>query len=166
MTLQEFMNLPEIQEAFEANDGNTIWKLVGDYDLYKSFANLLIRQNMLDDFLKRVTFIPEYAFHHSYLKSINIPNSITEIGDNAFWYCQLLESVNIPNSVTKIGTGAFDSCTTLESVIISNSVTEIGPGAFRDCYELKSITIPEIFKPRMKRIFPGVRLSKAQITYI
>ena len=41
------------------------------------------------------------------LTNINIPNSVTNIGDSAFSDCSSLTSINIPNSVTDIGDGAF-----------------------------------------------------------
>ena len=72
-----------------------------------------------------------------------IPDSVTEIGDYAFWYCSSLTSVTIPDSVTSIGANAFKGCSSLTSVIIPNSVTTIGYDAFRDCSSLTSVTIPD-----------------------
>ena len=42
--------------------------------------------------------------------SITIPNSVTSIGDRAFYGCSGLTSVTIPNSVTSIGDDAFFGC--------------------------------------------------------
>ena len=39
-----------------------------------------------------------------------ISNSVTNIGDSAFWHCESLTSINIPNSVTNIGDSAFYEC--------------------------------------------------------
>ena len=78
-----------------------------------------------------VTSIGEYAFFNCIsLTSIEIPNSVTSIGDYAFSDCSSLTSVTIPNSVTSIGSGAFYNCRSLTSVTISNSVTSIGDYAF------------------------------------
>ena len=65
-----------------------------------------------------------------------IPNSVTKIGDGAFYCCDSLQSVTIPNSVTSIGKHAFNSCKSLQSITIPNSVTKIGVGAFDLCMHL------------------------------
>ena len=70
-----------------------------------------------------------------------IPNSVTTIGELAFYHCSLLASIDIPNSVTTIGEGAFAFCTSLASIDIPNSVTTIGEGAFSNCTSLASISV-------------------------
>ena len=76
-------------------------------------------------------------------ENIIIPNSITGVGQWAFWGCTSLTSVTIPSSVTSIGDGAFQNCTGLTSVTIPNSVTSIGNSAFSGCTGLTSINIPD-----------------------
>ena len=66
-------------------------------------------------------------------KNTVIPNSVTSIGDYAFYGCTGLASVTIPNSVTSIGYEAFEGCSGLTSVTIPNSVTTIGDEAFKNC---------------------------------
>ena len=84
-----------------------------------------------------------WAYEFRSLESITIPNSVTVIGDNAFRECYELTTITIPNSVITIGTYAFDQCASLESITIPNSVTTIENGAFCGCSELTSITIPD-----------------------
>ena len=92
-----------------------------------------------------VTGIGNYAFYHTYkhdyiITSISIPNTVTTIGDQAFFSCQELTEVDIPESVVSIGIGAFKYCSGLSNIVIPNSVTTIGAEAFFDC-GLSSIII-------------------------
>ena len=90
-----------------------------------------------------VTTIGNRAFYNcTGLTSIIIPNSVTIIGEGAFGYCDGLTSVTIGNSVTTIGNMAFNGCTGLTSVIIPSSVTSIGNSVFYNCTGLTSVIIP------------------------
>ena len=90
-----------------------------------------------------VTSIGDSAFYDSRsLSNIVIPNSVTSIGDSAFEGCNSLGSLVIPNSVTNIGKGAFKWCKSLAEVVIPNSVTNIGEFAFCGCSSLAEVVIP------------------------
>lgn len=81
------------------------------------------------------------TFYKGTSKNVVIPNSVTEIGDSAF-YGRNIVSVEIPESVTCIGNDAFNSCTSLYRITIPNSVTSIGSNAFHWCKGLFELTIP------------------------
>ncbi|MBR6021488.1 MAG: leucine-rich repeat protein [Kiritimatiellae bacterium] len=85
--------------------------------------------------------------HHLYLdgaevRDLMIPDSVTSIGDCAFWGGSGLRSVTIPDSVWSIGLVAFKDCTGLTEMIIPDSVTEAGSGAFRGCSNLARMEVP------------------------
>lgn len=71
-----------------------------------------------------------------------IPDSVTEIGDCAFYSCNDLTSITIPDSVTVIGESAFSDCERLTSIEIPSSVKTIREGAFRGS-AITSIAIPK-----------------------
>ncbi len=71
--------------------------------------------------------------------SFTIPDTVTSIGDYAFYYCQSLESVTIPDSVTDIGEYAFSGCSSLASIIIGKGVAVIDNYAFYYCKSLTEI---------------------------
>ena len=71
----------------------------------------------------------------------NIPNTVTEIGKSAFYYCSKMTSITIPDSVTTIGAGAFEGCSSLTEITIPQSVTSIGSDAFVYCGKLMAINI-------------------------
>ena len=73
--------------------------------------------------------------------SYSIPNSVTSIGDAAFYCCSSLTSITIPDSVTSIGDDAFRGCDSLKSVTIPNSVTSIDDWAFDGCKKLTQINV-------------------------
>ena len=91
---------------------------------------------------KGVKVIANDAFNGcASLTSINIPDSVTNIGDGTFFYCKSLTSINIPDCVTSIG--VFFDCDSLTSINIPDSVTSIGDYAFSGCDSLTSINIPD-----------------------
>ena len=112
-------------------------------------ANGLIISNSYQNGVGGLTYIgkdiiPAGLFRNcDNLTSLTIPDSVTTIGNRAFYYCSSLTSVTIPDSVTTIGEQAFRNCRSLTSVTIGDSLTTIGNNAFWYCDSLTSVTIPD-----------------------
>ncbi len=79
-----------------------------------------------------VTSIGELAFYDSKsLSEINLSNSLEEIPDYIFYNCSSLSAVEIPASVKKIGSNILSGCESLEKVTIkSPELTSISSSAF------------------------------------
>ena len=88
-----------------------------------------------------VTGIGPQAFFGSKVTSVTIPNTVTNIGDNAFGNCSSLTNASIPSGVTSIGNAVFSSCS-LIGFTIQNTVTNIGILAFSGC-ALTNVVIPD-----------------------
>ena len=111
--------------------------------IIESATNTLVAGCQNTTIPNTITSIGNYAFWCCYsLTSITIPNSVTSIGGNAFSYCSSLTSITIPNSVISIERYAFSYCSSLTSITIPNSVISIERYAFFSCDLLTSITIP------------------------
>ena len=78
-----------------------------------------------------VTEIAECAFYKEpSLKSVSMPEGVEVIGKYAFFNCEALKDVHIPEGTEIIGESAFDLCDNITSINIPASVKEIGKRAF------------------------------------
>lgn len=103
-----------------------------------------------------------------YLKTYNfeyviIPDTVTTIGDHAFYGCKKLKEIIIPNSVTRIDNGAFSGCELIKEIVIPDSVRSIGEGAFLGCKSLQRIHLPNIIEIKDRTFMGCVSLSKIDI---
>ena len=87
------------------------------------------------------TDTPWYPYR-GFITSVTISNSVTSIGNCAFYYCSNMKSVSMGTGVTSIGDYAFYECNNLTSITIGNHVTNIGNNAFNNCSNLTTVTIP------------------------
>ena len=101
------------------------------------------------------TAVPIYAANEArYLQKVEIPNSVRSIEHDAFHSCERLKSINIPESVTVIGANAFAN-SGLNSVIVPDSVTTMGENVFQNCTALVSAKIPVTTINIPKNTFSG-----------
>jgi hypothetical protein len=130
--------------SISVSEGNSVYDSRDNCNaIIKTATNALVFGCSATIIPDSVTYIGDFAFYKcTSLTSIAIPDSVTSIGDSAFSGCTSLTSITIPNSVTRLSFRAFWGCTSLTNVTIGNGVTEIEWATFQDCTSLTSITIP------------------------
>ena len=85
-------------------------------------------------------------------KNTIIPNTVTEIGNDAFFKCKGLSSISIPNGVTKIGSSAFSTCPDLTTISLPSTLKEVEGHAFASS-PFTSLIFPEGFEKVGMRAF-------------
>ncbi len=126
------------QIFYKANSLKTVYYGADYYD----DENPLLNNASIEKVVFQGTYVGK-TFLGANVKTVEISDSVTSIGDTAFYGCSGLTSVTIPDTVTSIGEEAFYNCTSLTSITIPDSVTIIDGYAFSGCSSLKSITIPD-----------------------
>ena len=116
------------------------------------FADYYISGNVLIRYLgkeerirvpKEVRIIGERAFFgNEQLKTVILPNGLTEIREQAFAGCLTLQTVAFPQTLRRVEREAFAECKKLLSSDLPASVEYIGEYAFRRCFSLKPFVKP------------------------
>lgn len=86
-----------------------------------------------------VTSIGEGAFGGTGLTNIILPNSVSDLGDLAFWYCTNLSNVTLSGGLTTIASMTFFNCTALTQLVIPSGVNSIQDKAFENCENLAAV---------------------------
>ena len=105
------------KENTKYNDGNESNVIV------ETATNKLImgsKNSIIPDGIKTIS---EYAFDGLDVKNINIPNSVTTIGVEAFRNNKFLKEIRIPKSVTSIGSGIIAGCENLDKIVVDEENT-------------------------------------------
>jgi hypothetical protein len=108
--------------------------------LPENFANacIMLTNCILPEKLEKIS--TKALFGLSSLETINLPDTLIIIDDNAFGWDTNLKSIIIPSQVTSIGDRAFYR-TALAIINIPNSVESIGELAFAYSYSVNSVTV-------------------------
>lgn len=93
-----------------------------------------------------VKIIGDGSFLDSQIESITFPSSLEIIEGWAFRFCKNLMTINIPDSVTEIGELAFEFCSNIEKVKLSNKLTVLKRQTFSGCEKLKDLYVPASVK--------------------
>lgn len=85
--------------------------------------------------------------------NVELPNTITSIGNSAFSNCSSLQNIEIPSSVTVINKSTFSGCKSLSSVLLHSNIEAIKSDAFEGCISLKTLKLPESLESIDDRAF-------------
>jgi len=102
------------------------------------------------------------------LKKVVIPESVQQIGDNAFAGCSELEEVVIKGNIREVGARAFKGCTNLKKVIIQNNENfhrdiKLGSLCFAGCINLEKVEIGSGPRVLPYGIFYGCKQEKNRL---
>jgi len=88
-----------------------------------------------------VSQIAAEAFARSGVTEVQIPNSVTTIGESAFAYAEALRSITLPLHLKAVSKTMLAG-TSIENIVIPEGVTTIGYGAFQSCLQLRTVMLP------------------------
>lgn len=89
------------------------------------------------------------------LATVSVKQGVTVIGAAAFCDCINITQVNLPDSIEQIGTDAFSQCKALQNIYLSENVKVIGSSAFSNCSSLTEVRLPSKLKKVNSHTFSG-----------
>ena len=110
-----------------------------------------------------VEYIPKLLCKFMYNDSIILPETVKEIGANAFTSCSRLQKINIPEGVTKIGSSAFANCAKLKQLVLPSGLKEIPEQLCSSCNSLDSVKLPAGLTVIPQKAFSGCGLGRVAI---
>ena len=107
---------------------------------------------------RKVTVIDEGAFKDCWtITSVVLPDTVTEIREEAFAGCFSLRSVSFGSGLRVIGDSAFKQCSVLSSAALPDSLTTIGAEAFKNCFSLAEVTAGSALTDVAEGAFEGTQ---------
>lgn len=86
--------------------------------------------------------IGAYAFMASGVVDIDLPDSVTTLGEYAFYQCVALRKATLGQGITAISDFCFNSCNELSNVTLKGDVESVGEYAFFSCFKLEQFDLP------------------------
>ena len=102
-----------------------------------------------------VTTIGKNAYKNSKIKTLTIPDTVTEIKDGAFAGSKI-KNIIIPKSVKKIGKNAFKGCKNLKSITFKGKTTLVKKSGIAKTVK---VTVPKKFKKIYQCALKGYKIK-------
>jgi hypothetical protein len=140
----------ESLEKFEIDEQNTHFTVIDGVLFSKDKTKLISfpcgnkNQNYIVP--NGVKIICDGAFAGSKIRNITFPSSLEVIEGWAFRGCDYLETLYIPDSVIEIGELAFEFCDNIKNVRLSNNLKVLSGQVFGGCNNLKELEVPASVK--------------------
>lgn len=121
----------------------------------KSLQNVSLHSGLL--------ILGDYAFCRCPIQSIEIPETVEEIGAYAFFGCNQLQQVLLPSGLKRINAGTFSLCDQLMRIDFPDALDFIARQAFCECHSLKRVILPDSLSEIGDRAFWGCDLTVLRI---
>lgn len=132
---------------------------IAEIEGYTGAETDLVLPAAYEDYI--ITRIAPFAFRRRRnITSVTIPDTVVNIGREAFYICPSLRTVRLPKQLKIINDNAFNYCKALEYIEIPDGTIHLGRHAFYDCTSLKAIRIPNSVGFFGKDVFGSQSLSE------
>lgn len=163
--------LPKSLRTIEPDSITGVQSIISHSEIYLCSDNCLFTADMHtlfyffqngEDFLDipyGVEKIGDYAFSGSDIQNVEIPETVVEIGRDAFSNCLNLEEIHIPESVKTIGQCAFYECENLHRVNLPKNIEIIEGYTFGNCRNLEYLRLPDNVKEILSNAFQNTGIK-------
>ena len=90
---------------------------------------------------KNISNIESYAFYHTGIEEITIPEKVNKITYASFSNCNKLKNINFHENVKEIESMSFANCISLKKVVFPEYLSILGGTVFSGCTSLESVVI-------------------------
>ena len=134
-------------KSIKVKRGNKVYDSRGGCNaIIESATDRLVQACATTKIPEGVKVIGRNAFKGVEKGSIEIPSSVVELENGAFFGCGLRGKLVIPGSVKSIGEYAFTACRGIDSLVVGEGCEKIGTSAFSLCSGLRHAKLPSTLK--------------------
>ena len=134
-------------KSIKVKRGNKVYDSRGGCNaIIESASDRLVQACVTTKIPEGIKIIGRNAFKGVEKESIEIPLSVVEIENGAFFGCGLRGTLVIPGSVKSIGKYAFTACRGIDSLVVEEGCERIASSAFSLCSGLRHAKLPSTLK--------------------
>lgn len=147
--------IPEEVEGYKVTSIG-MWAFGADDDLYgnkrEDSVSSTVKEVVMPD---TIIDIDEQAFQFcENLQKVILGKNIEHIDEDAFLGCTALEELNLSETkLVHFKDGVFDKCTSLKKVVLPKQLESLAMGDFSGCYNIEELHIPGSVKKIDNRLY-------------